>query len=164
LTRRIGLWLGENETPFLAGRGMGFCVLRQAEIDLARKEGIRMSQEFQEFIIKTEQGKRCITRISERIISGPFRGHFQWTHFECKDPTDEIFHPKTINPALAKPFKDPVSVLEAMLLFIIKELEKDKDKIKFLDNPGDCELVSLESQKEIVKRLRYVFAIKVKGE
>jgi hypothetical protein len=118
-----------------------------------------MSQEFQEFIIKTERAKRFIAAIS-KLASG----HFQWTHFRGKDPTDLIFHHETINPDSAEAFKDPVPALEAMLEFIIKDLEKDEDKIEFLDSPGDCVFVSYESQNRIVKRLPYVFSIKIKGQ
>lgn len=118
-----------------------------------------MSQEFQEFIIKTKRGKTFLATMS-KLTSG----NFHWTHFKVKDPADELFRHETINPALVKPFKDPAPALEAMLKFIIKDLEKDEDRIEYLANPGDCVFVSLEAQKRIVKKLPYDFRITIKGE
>ena len=116
-----------------------------------------MSQDFQEFITKAKRGKRFLATMSK------MSGKFHWTHFKVKDPTDEIFH-ETINPASDQAFEDPDLALEAMLQCIIKDLERDGEKIEYLANPEGCELVSLESQKKIAKRLPYAFRVTVKGK
>ena len=114
----------------------------------------------QEFFVESEKGMEF-----RMVITKLESGGFQWSYSESKTSIDSVLYTQPINPTSSKPYRNANIAFEDMIQDVIKLLkEQGKDKIKDLNNPGDCELISLESQKKIVAGQSYVFPIKVKGK
>lgn len=110
----------------------------------------------QEVVIKTIEGKRF-----QVYIEKPNEGIFEWWVF--------LFDPRNIyntgSYKSRKQFKKSEEAFEEMIQFVNNVLEKQgRDKIEYLDNPCNCELVSTTLQKQIIDKQSHVFAIKVNGK
>jgi hypothetical protein len=109
----------------------------------------------QEIVIRTIEGKRF-----QAYIINPSSDAFEW-HLFFSDPKTIYygFHPAT------KRSKKANTAFEEVIQFIDNYLKKQgNDKIEYLDNPCNCELVSSGSQKKIIGRQSYVFPVKVNGK
>ena len=111
----------------------------------------------QEFVIESEKGMKF-----KMLITKLKTGGFRWDCFESENSSDSVLEIRTKNPTSAEPFRIANTAFKDMIEWVIKRLkEQGNDKIKDLNNPGDCELISSEAQKRIVGQ-SYVFSIKVK--
>lgn len=113
----------------------------------------------QDFLIGTEGGKTFRIRITELG-----KGKYRWDYFEDRGTANGYIQLRPQNPTSGEPFKKPQTAFADMIQFIISHLEKEKDKIKYLDNSSNCDLISAELQRNIIERQSYIFPIKVKGK
>jgi hypothetical protein len=115
---------------------------------------------YQEFVIESEKGMKF-----KMLITKLETGGFRWDCLESENSIDSVLEIRTKNPTSGEPFRIANTAFEDMIQWVINRLEEPgDDKIKDLNNPGDCEFISSEAQKRIVARQPYPFPIKVKGK